>query len=191
VWAGKLLIYGSKTQVDAAGAVEFLSGARDTFLEYLERDSLAFTSQLNIGLTEAELINLGDSDLRADLTTRSLKLADSMPAYPMVQAFAAERVLIAGQLELGLELANRAIAMEEATSSQPLAWFMRGNALGDLGDTEAALEAFMTALDREPEGSIASAIHRNMALAYDDIGDADLAIHHRARAEEIESSLAR
>jgi tetratricopeptide (TPR) repeat protein len=191
VWGGKLLLGESRAQVDPDNAVDLLSGAPDTFLEYLERDSLAFTSQLNIGLIEAELVNLGDGELRSDLIARSIKLADSMAAYPLVQAFASERVLIAGQLDLGLELADRAIAMEEATSSQPLAWFMRGNALGDLGDTEAALEAFMTALDREPGGLLAPAIHRNMALAYDSIGDADLAAQHRERAEEIESSLER
>ena len=67
---------------------------------------------------------------------------------------------------------------------------MRGNALGDLGDTEAALEAFMTALDREPEGLIAPSIHRNMALAYDSIGDTDLASQHRALAKEIEAAQA-
>ena len=73
------------------------------------------------------------------------------------------------------------------TSSQPLAWFMRGNALGDLGDVEGALDAFITALARAPEGELAPAIHRNIALAYDSRGEAGLAAQHRAMAEEIEA----
>jgi len=187
VGGAKLLVDESREQLDAGNSLELLADARNTLLEYEERDSLAFTSQLNIGLVEAELVNLGASELRNALIARSLNSADSMAAYPAVQAFAAERFLIAGQLELGLELADRAIAMEEATSPQPLAWFMRGNALGDLGDTEAALEAFMTALDRDPDKQIAVGIHRNMATAYDSIGESDLAAEHKALAEEIET----
>jgi len=186
LWGGQLLIDESRSQVNADNAIKFLVDAHDTLLEYVQRNPMAFTSQLNLGLVEAELVNLGDGEMRSDLILRSLKLADSMPAYPTVQAFAAERVLIAGELEMGLELADRAIAMEGSTSPQPLAWYTRGNALGDLGYIESALEAFKTALDHEPDGLIAPSIHRNMATAYDSIGDAMLAAKHRARAKELE-----
>ena len=112
-----------------------------------------------------------------------------MSAYPLVQAFAAERLLIAGQLELGLDLADQAIAMEQPTSLQPLAWFMRGNALGELGDVEGALEAFTTALAREPDDQIVVGIHRNMALAYDSIGQTTLATEHAILADQVEFAI--
>ncbi|MDA1257829.1 MAG: O-antigen ligase family protein [Chloroflexi bacterium] len=190
VWAGELLVEGARAQTDAAAAMEQLGDAYDAFIRYEKRDPIAFTTQLRIGLVESELVNRGDNFRLQDLIDRSVRLADAMPSYPEIQAFAAERVLIAGRLELGLALADRAIAMEAETSPQPFAWFMRGNALGDLGDLDGALEAFNTALDREPEGQFAPGVHRNMALVYDSIGDAAQAAEHRARADEIQAALA-
>ena len=117
-----------------------------------------------------------------------------MPSYPEIQAFAAERVLLASQLdrstlELGLQLADRAIAMESETSAQPFAWFMRGNALGDLEDLDGAIESFSTALQRAPRGQFAPGIHQNLARIYDATGDTALAARHRALAEEIQDAL--
>jgi len=190
VWAGELLIEEARAQTNPVVAMRLLAEAYDTFIEYEGRDPVAFTTQLRIGLAETELVNRGDNFRLRDLVDRSVRVADGMRAYPAIQGFAAKRVLVAGQLELGLELADRAIAMEDATSAQPFAWFMRGNALGDLGDITGALEAFNTALDRDPEGQFAPGIHRNIALVYDSTGDATQAAAHRARADEIRAILA-
>ena len=188
VWAGELLVEEAYAQTDPEFAVLLLGDAYNIFIKYQDRDRLAFTSQLRIGLAEVELVNRGDRTRLEGMVARSLQTASSMPAYPAVQAIAAERVLVGGQLELGLELANKAIAMEAATEPQPLAWFMRGNALGDLGDAEKALEAFMMSLERDSEERFAPAGHRNMALVYDGIGEPDLAAQHRSAADEIEAS---
>jgi len=67
---------------------------------------------------------------------------------------------------------------------------MRGNALGDLGDIDGALASFQMSLERDPEGSYASGVHRNLALVYDGLGDAGLAAEHRVRADEIDVLLA-
>ena len=97
-------------------------------------------------------------------------------------------MLIAGQVESGLDLADRALAMEDATRPQPFAWFLRGEALRGLGDVEGALAAFDTALDRAPEGTFAPAVHRSIALIHDGLGNDALAEEHRARAIDIERS---
>jgi hypothetical protein len=119
--------------------MSLLRGARETIAEYESRDELSFLTQIRLGLAEVDLVNRGDSSVRNDLIGRSLDTADVMPAYPEIQALAAERVLVAGQLELGLQLADRAIAMENESLPQPLAWFLRGNTLADLGDVDGAL----------------------------------------------------
>lgn len=190
VWAGELLVEEARTKTDRESAFSLLGDAYNTFSKYQERDRLAFTTQLRIGVAEAELVNRGDRTNLESMVTRSLQTANSMPSYPAVQAFAAERVLIGGQLDLGLELADRAISMEAATSAQPFAWFMRGNALGDLGNVEEALEAFKASLERDPESPFAPAVHRNLALVYDGLGEPDLAAQHRSAADGIEASRA-
>ena len=104
LWGGRLLIDESRSQVNADTAIKFLVDAHDTLLEYVQRNPMAFTSQLNLGLVEAELVNLGDGEMRSDLILRSLELADSMPAYPTVQAFAAvqQKTVQTGQMTLVL-----------------------------------------------------------------------------------------
>ena len=101
----------------------------------------------------------------------------------------AERLLIAGQPQLGLELADRAIAMEDSTSIQPFAWFTRGEALRGLGDNSEALLAFEKSLERQPEGTLAAAVHRSMALVYEQASDPVRASENRGIATEIEQAL--
>ncbi len=194
-WSGELLVERARAQADPGTALPLLGEAYETFSQYEKRDRLAFTTQLRIGLAEVELVLRGDDFRRNELINRMVRLADAMPSYPEIQAFAAERVLLASQsdrnvLELGLELANRAIVMEPETSAQPFAWFMRGRALGDLGDLDGAIESFTTALKRAPRGQFAPGIHENLARVYEATGDLALADEHRALAEEIQAALA-
>ena len=190
VWAGELLVRKAQEESDSDVASALLHDARETFATYVERDAFAYLTQIRLGLAEVELVNRGNSAIRIDLIRRSLNTAEAMPNYPDVQALAAERLLVAGQLDLGLQLADRAIAMESESLPQPLAWFMRGNALGDLGDVDGALTSFQMSLERDPEGPFASGVHRNLALVYEGLGDAALAAEHRERALEIEAALA-
>jgi len=120
VWAGEMLAREAQEESDSDDASAFLHDARETFATYEERDAFAYLTQLRIGLAEFELVNRGNGPLRNDLIRRSLNIAEAMPVYPEVQALAAERVLVAGQLDLGLQLANRAIAME--SESLPHHW---------------------------------------------------------------------
>lgn len=188
VHAGELLVQQAQSQISNEAALASLTAARGTFMSYEERDPLAFITQSRILGTEAEMVNRGDPGPRKDLVDRALRLADSMPAYPTIQAIASEQVLIAGQVELGLELANRAIDMEAQTSPQPLAWLQRGQALGELGDASTALESFTIGLSRDPNGPLAAGFHRNIAMAYEDLGDSMMAAEHRALANEIDDT---
>ena len=184
--AGELLIEKARAQVTNEAAMPILAEAYETIIPFEERDPFAFVMQLRIGVVEAEMVNRGDGALRDDLIARTIHVADSMPAYPAIQAVAAERVLIAGEIELGLLFANRAIEMEAETSPQPLAWLKRGQALAELGDLDAALESFTIGLSRETKGTMAAGFHRNIGHIYDALGDAELATEHRALADEMD-----
>jgi O-antigen ligase/tetratricopeptide (TPR) repeat protein len=189
VWAGELLLQEARLETDPAQALSLLGEAYETFVAYENRDPYAFTTQLRIGLVEAELVSRGDPFRLDDLIERSVRLSEVMPSYPSMLAIAADRVLIGSKLEIGLEMADRAISMETDAHPQILAWLLRGNALGDSGELNGALESFKTALDREPEGQLAPRIHTNMALVYDAIGNPTLAIQHRDLAAKIQAAL--
>ena len=186
--AGELLIDKARAEETNEAAMPILAEAYETLLPFEKRDPFAYITQLRIGATEAEMVNRGDSTLRDDLVRRSIRIADSMPAYPAIQAVAAERALIAGEIELGLLFANRAISMETETSPQPLAWLKRGQALAELGETEGALESFTVGLERAQSSPIAVGFHRNLAEVYDALGDPGLATEHRALAEALDAS---
>ena len=189
VWTGELLVEEAGLQVQSTAALQSLGEAYEAFIAYEERDPYSFATQLRINLAETEFVNRGNNFFSEDLIERAVRISNSLPSYPTIQAVAAERVLIAGQIELGRSLAERAIAMESAARPQPFAWFMRGNALAELGDLDGALESFTTALEREPEGQLAPGIHSNVALVYESIGNTTLAEEHRALAAEIEAAL--
>ena len=186
VWAGELLIEEARAQTDLDPALRLFGEAYSTFTRYERRDPMAFTTQLRIGLAAAELVSRGDDFRREELVSRSVRVADAMRAYPSNQAFTAERVLIAGEVQLGLDLADRALVMEDATEPQPFAWFLRGDALRGLGDTDMALAAFDAALDLAPDGQFAPAVHRSIALVQEGLGNLTLAAEHRTLAMEIE-----
>ncbi|MCH8030979.1 MAG: hypothetical protein IIB09_04070, partial [Bacteroidetes bacterium] len=104
----ELLIEEARTQANDEAVLPILAQAYETFIGYEERDPLSFNTQLGIGVTVAELVKLGDDARRNELIDRTVRIAASMPAYPTIQAIASERILIAGEIELSLQLANRA-----------------------------------------------------------------------------------
>ena len=189
VRAGEMLFLEARKETDSGEALSLYKEAFETFVAYEQRDPSAFITQLRVSNTETEMVKLGDDARLQDLIERTYRIAVSMPAYPAIQALAAQRLLIAGQLELGLELANRAIHMEAETSPQPLAWLQRGLALGRQGDIEGALDSFLIGLEREPKGTYAPGLHRSAAVSYDALGDSESASEHRAIAVGIEAIL--
>ena len=185
VQTGELLFEEAQAQPTAEAALPFLVAALQTFTSYEDRDPLSFITRLRISAVEAEMVKRGELALQNDLIFRLIRIADSMPSYPSVQAIVAEREFLARQMELALFFADRAIAMEAQTSPQPLAWLKRGQALGELGDVDGALESLSTGLEREPTGKHAPSLHRSLALVYDSLGDSELAAEHRAQAVEL------
>lgn len=189
VQAGEMQFLEARAQQNDTDARTLYEEAYETFVGYERRDPSAFITQMRLSNTATELLSLGDDSRLEEVIERTYRAAVSMPAYPAIQGLAAQRLLVAGQLDLGLELANRAISMEAETSPQPLAWLQRGLALGRQGDVEGALSSFVTGLERSPTGSHAPSLHRSAALSYDALGDPELASEHRALAEEIEATL--
>ena len=189
VKAGETLFLEARAASTDEEALSLYKEALETFVAYEDRDPSAFITQMRVSNAKTELVKLGEEFQLEDLIERTYRVAAAMPAYPAIQALAAQRLLIAGQLDLGLELADRAIAMEAETSPQPLAWLQRGLSLGRQGDVESALESFVIGLERAPTGTYAPSLHRSAAVSYDALGDPELATEHRKIAAEIQATL--
>ena len=190
VRAGGFLIAESRAQPTDEAALLLLEEAYQTFTGYEQRDPSAFITQLRIGVTATEMVKRGNGSHLRGLIERSFRVATRMPAYPAVQALAAQRILATGQLELSIDLANRAIAMEAEAGPQSFAWLQRGLALGQQENVDAALESFLIGLEGAPTGEYAPNMHRGAALAYDALGDAESAAKHRAIAVELQETSA-
>ena len=99
------------------------------------------------------------------------------------QTESARGLLAVGEDALGLEYADRALVMETPEFPNAEAWWLRGAALENLGERQAAAESYRTAIQRSPDSQEASDSHRGLARFYDAIGDTVAAERERALAE--------
>ena len=87
---------------------------------------------------------------------RYLRLADLFGKYPAIVSTSATALVRTGDDELAIELADKAIAMEQSTKPWAPVWYAKGVALINLGKTDEAIAALTTAIDKEPLGVSAS-----------------------------------
>jgi tetratricopeptide (TPR) repeat protein len=115
----------------------------------------------------------GDTSAFPDAESAMLSASLRLPADPLVVAQTAEAYLVAGlaskdraDLESALSLAERAIALDPQNGYR---WEAKGTALAALGETQAAIGAFRTAVQYAPDDRQAWA---NLARVYERVGDA-------------------
>ena len=87
---------------------------------------------------------------------RYLRLADLFGKYPAIVSTSATALVRTGDDELAIELAGKAIAMEQSTKPWAPVWYAKDVALINLGKTDEAIAALTTAIDKEPLGVSAS-----------------------------------
>ena len=158
---------------------EFYTAARSVLLEYENRDPLSWQTQLDLANITTALVRLGNEDLRQEVITRYLNLSASMKSFAGVQAVAAANIVEAGNYDLGLVIAERAIAMESSTQPLHWAWWALGEAMFQLDRTDEAELAWETAIDRYYEGPYIAASHRGLAFINEERGNLEQAARHR------------
>jgi tetratricopeptide (TPR) repeat protein len=170
---------------DRVQAVAHWESALEAVQDYEDRNPKAFDTQVRMGQAESRLTALGRTDLVDIARDRYVSIAEARPSYPSIQTDAAQGLLAVGDDALGLEYADRALAMETQSFPNPSAWWFRGIALENLGDLEIAATSYETSIDRDPGSPVAKDAHRRLAVVYDRLGDPVLADRHQALADAI------
>ena len=158
-------------------------GALSAAQRYADRNPKAFDTQKRLGQAESRLAALGRDGLAAVARDRYIAIAAALPSLMSAQTESARGLLAVGEDALGLEYADRALVMETPYSPNAEAWWLRGAALENLGERQAAAESYRTAIQRSPDSQEASDSHRGLARFYDTIGDTVAAGQERALAE--------
>ncbi len=174
---------------DPERARELYTAARNLLLEYEERDPLAWQTQLGIATATAGLAGLGDESFLPEVVGRYLNIAALMKPFSSIQATAAENIVIAGEYEIGADIAEYAIALEGTTGPVPTAWWALGEAAFQLDRLEDAELAWKTSLKRQGRGVYAARSHRGLAFIAETRGDEELAAEHNNLAGGLELQL--
>ncbi|MDA1096198.1 MAG: O-antigen ligase family protein [Chloroflexi bacterium] len=182
-----LLTRSAAPAEDLDRARELYAAARDTLLEYEDRDRLAWQTQLGLASVTAALAGLGDETLIPEVVGRYLNLSALMKPFPSVQATAAENIVLAREYEIGEVVAERAIALEANTGPVPGAWWALGESAFQLGRIEDAELAWETSIKRQGSGVYAARSHRGLGFINEARGDDELAAEHHQRADELEA----
>ena len=72
--------------------------------------------------------------------------------------------------------------MEEQTNAWPAAWYAKGVALINLGETDEAIAALTTAIEKEPLGVSATQSHQALAFIYNQQGNTERSEFHSSAA---------
>ncbi len=133
---------------------------------YEERNPFNFSAQNRLARAELELGRLGREERLSEAVNRYIRLADALRSYPRMQTIVAAGLILAGEPELGLLYADRAIALETAANSSADAWLARGAALELLGRTTAAIAAFEEVIVRGADSVSEPEAHFRLATIY-------------------------
>ena len=85
---------------------------------------------------------------------------------------------VIGVNELAIEYADRAIDAEDVTQPWSKAWYAKGRALYQLGQTQEAITILTTATEKQPGAEGALLAHQFLALIYRARGNQELSTLH-------------
>lgn len=168
-------------------SVGLLISARQTLLEYEERDPFAWRTKLDLASIASALTSRGNSDFIPEVVNRYLDISAAMEPYPTIQSTAAENILLVGEYEVAVIVAERAIALEATTGPLPSVWWVLGESLFQLDRIDDAEFAWETSLRRLDTGVYAARSHRGLAFVNELRGNSEMATKHHQKADELEA----
>jgi hypothetical protein len=163
-----------------------LLAARAELLRFEERNPYAWQTQIDLATVTSQLVANGHGELNGERAARYLNVSDLMPTFKDIQSIAAEQIVLAGDYDSGLAVANRAVGLESATRGDARAWWARGEAAYQLGLAEDALLSFETSLARGNTGRYAVASHRGLAFLAEEAGNPEESAEHHAKADALD-----
>ena len=167
-------------------AADLAEEAYKQLSEYVQRNPLGFYARLTLAASAAQMVDIGVIGWNDRMMTIYRDVAAQFPNEGGVLAVTANAFVAAGQLEEGIEYAEKSIAISDASSS-PLAqpYWILGEARLRQGDSDAATEALLIATEKQPDSEYAAYAHRTLASIYEAFGEDELAQEHRKAADEI------
>jgi tetratricopeptide (TPR) repeat protein len=152
-------------------ALRLLTVGRDMLLEYEKRDPLELDTQIGLSKATSTLMVWGYHEYTQELADRAIKLAEGNPAYPTLLGTSATALASVGLHELAIKYADQAIATEDTTQPWSKAWYAKGRSLFELGRVDDAIEALITATEKQPGAEGALLSHQVLAEIYKDRGE--------------------
>lgn len=139
-------------------AIAYAETARDLLLGYEEFDPYEWDVQMLLAKVVSRLVTWGETQYAQEMADRYIKTAQLYPSYPSLVGTAATALTSVGLHELAIYYADLAISMEQTTQPWSKAWYAKGRALWELGRSEEAIEALITATEKQPgwEGALLS-----------------------------------
>ena len=101
---------------------------------------------------------------------RSQKIIKLYPSYPSLLSIMATDMAVIGVNELAIEYADRAIDVEDVTQPWSKAWYAKGRALYQLGQTQEAITILTTATEKRPGAEGAVFAHKLLAKIFGEEG---------------------
>ena len=174
-------------QGDHQEGLQLMLAARELLLEFEKRDPFKRDTQLNLLQTEVALVQWGYMEYAQRAVDRSQKIIKLYPSYPLFISMMATHMAIIGVNELAIEYADRAIDVEHVTQPWSKAWYAKGRALYQLGQTEEAITVLTTATEKRPGAEGAIFAHKLLAKIYGGEGglkNSDLSKFHNQKGNE-------
>ncbi|MDG0868202.1 hypothetical protein GKO46_14160 [SAR202 cluster bacterium JH702] len=160
-------------------ALRLLNIGRDMLLEYEQRDPLELDTQLGLMKAATNMMIWGYNEFAQELADRAIKQAEANPAYPSILGTSATALTSVGLHELAIKYADQAIATEATTQPWAKAWYGKGRALYELEREEEAIEALVTATEKQPGAEGALLAHQVLAQIYEARGETELQQFHK------------
>ena len=144
------------SQGDEEDAVKLMLSARELLLEFEKHDPFKRDTQFNLLQTEIALFKWGYTEYAQKAVDRSRRIIKRYPSYPGLLSIMASDLAVIGVNELAIEYADRVIHVEGLTQPWAKAWYAKGRALYQLGQTEEAIKALTTATKKRhgAEGAV-------------------------------------
>lgn len=176
-----------QSQDDEEEAVTLMLTARELLLEFEKYDPFKRDTQFNLLQTEIALFNWGYPEYAQQAVERSTRIIKRYPSYPLLLSIMATDLAVIGVNELAIEYADRVIDVEDVTQPWSKAWYAKGRALYQLGQTEEAITTLTAATKTQPGAEGAVFAHKLLAKIYGEEGpskNSSLSEFHKHKSDQ-------
>ena len=164
---GAIYLHSQGAEEDA---LRLMLTGRELLLEFEKLDPFRRDTQFNLLHTEVALFQWGYVEYVQQAVDRSQKIIKLYPSYPSLLSIMATDMAVIGVNELAIEYADRAIDVEDVTQPWSKAWYAKGRALYQLGQTQEAITILTTATEKRPGAEGAVFAHKLLAKIFGEEG---------------------